>query len=155
MFTFKLEWNTNFFPNDLWIIWSGSIFQSWKFSSNNLFIHELWRLLILAPLFKFFNSLSLWLLLIVKFLFLGCKLFQIKFFYVLFNWSVMDGCIVFTKARWIILDRANNLKTVIFPSSDKFLALHIFNTFSIFASTSWSSRHFQVVYCMNNEFSVF
>ena len=38
LFTFKLEWNTNIFPNDLWAIWSGSIFQPWKFSSNNLFI---------------------------------------------------------------------------------------------------------------------
>ena len=32
LFTFKLERNTNFFPNNLWIIWNGSIFQSWKLS---------------------------------------------------------------------------------------------------------------------------
>ena len=55
LFTFKLEWNTNFFANDLRIIWSGSIFQSWKFSSNNLFIQELWRLLFLAAILTLFN----------------------------------------------------------------------------------------------------
>ena len=44
----------------------------------------------------------------------------------------MEGGIVFTRARRVILDIANELKTVIFPLSDRFLALYSFNTFSIF-----------------------
>ena len=42
---------------------------------------------------------------------LGFNLFQIKLFRILFNWSIMEGSIVFTRARWVILDRANDLKT--------------------------------------------
>ena len=50
-----------------------------------------------------------------------------------FNWSIMEGGIICTRVRWVILDRASDLKTAIFLSSDRFLALHSFNTFSIFA----------------------
>ena len=40
LITCDLEWNTNFFLNDSWIFQSGSVFQSWKISSNNLFIQR-------------------------------------------------------------------------------------------------------------------
>ena len=56
-----------------------------------------------------------------------------KNYSVLFNWSITEGGNIFKRAIWVILDGVNNLKTVIFPSSDRFLVLHSFNTFSIFA----------------------
>ena len=46
----------------------------------------------------------------VEFLILGFNPLQIKFFCVLFNWSIMEGGIVFTRARLVILDIANDLK---------------------------------------------
>ena len=143
MFGGKLQWCTKYFPNDLWIIWSGSIFQAWKFPSKNVFDRELLRLIFLATLLTCFNPLFAYLLLIVKFLILGFNLFQINIFCILFNWFVMEGGVIFTRVRWVILDRPNALKTVIFSSS-KFLQY-----------TLWNTCHSEVVYCMNNEFWVF
>ena len=69
------------------------------------------------------------------FLILGLNRFQIKLFCILFKWSIMKRSIVFARARWVILNRASDLKTVLFLSSDRclFLAHHCFNTFSLFA----------------------
>ena len=54
----------------------------------------------------------------------------------------MEGGIVFIRARLVILDRANDFKTAIFPSSERFVAL----THSEFLQCTFRNPlHFQVV----------
>ena len=58
----------------------------------------------------------------------------------LLNNSIVAVCTVVTKARWIIFERANILKIVIFPRNDKFRIFLIFITFWSFVI--WSKNLF-------------
>ena len=57
--------------------------------------------------------------------------FQINYFCILFNSFVVDVRILVINARWTILDTANALKTMIFPSNVKFRFCHSLRTFSM------------------------
>ena len=57
--------------------------------------------------------------------------FQINSFCILFNSFIVAVGILVINARWTILDIANALKTVTFPSNVKFRIRHSFRTFSM------------------------
>ena len=130
MLTF--EWKIKFFPNFFLIKKVGITFHQCVLVLYNLFIPEHCELVNLFEIWKLLRLPFLWVLNRVECLILGCFWFQIKSFSILFNWSMINGRILVTKARWIIFGIAKVLAIVILPWTVKFLILQILRTFSIF-----------------------
>ena len=84
--------------------------------------------------------------------------FHIKSLCILFSSVITESGKTATEARCMILEIANVLKIVIFPSMVRFLILQIFKTDSIFSISFWNFFLFQVFCCKSNElweFSLF
>ena len=109
-------WNLKFFPKCFSKRKRGIIFQSWKFLSNSLLTHEHCRLVILDEMSTSFKPPLSKLLIRVFSLIFGLLWFQIKSLCILFSSVIVELGKTVTEARCIILEIANVLKIVIFPS---------------------------------------
>ena len=128
----KFEWKIKFFPNFFLIKKAGIIFQQCVVVSYNLFIQEHCKLVNLFGIWTLLRPPFSWVLHRVECFILGYFRFQIKSFWILFNWSMITCGTLVTKARWITFEIAKVLKIVILPWTVKFLILQILRTFSIF-----------------------
>ena len=142
---FELNWNLNYFSRCLCINARDNVFQSCISLSKRSFTYVYWRLLIWCCLFFLFNHhFDNYYTQKIAFIF-GFVLFHIKSFCIFLSWSIVPFQIVLTGARWIILNKAKVLKTVILPSNVKFLRFHNFSKFLEFLS--YFLLESQISYC--------
>ena len=127
----RLEWHLKFISKLDLIKWSVISFRSWKLSSQTcqIVIHEHWATLewmaafLRQPSSKELNRFSCSIL--------EVKLFQMKAFCIFCISSINCFENEIINVRYTILDTANVLKIIIFPSSVIFLILHKLKIFYI------------------------
>ena len=102
------------------------IFHSWTFLSNSLLTHEHCRLVILEGMSTSFKPPLSNLLIRVFSLIFDLLWSQINSLCISFYWVIVELSKTVTEARCIVLEIANVLKIVIFPSRVKFLIIQIF-----------------------------
>ena len=84
----KFEWKIKFFPNFFLIKKAGIIFQQCVVVSYNLFIQEHCKLINLFEIWTLLRPPFSWVFHRVECPILACFRFQIRSFWILFNWSV-------------------------------------------------------------------
>ena len=123
--------------------------------SYNLFIQEHCKLVNLYGIWTLLRPPFSWVLHKAECLILGCFRFQIKSFWILFNWSMVTFATLVTKIMWITFEIAKFLKIVILPWTVRFPNLHVLRTFSIFLISLIKFFSFQFSYYKKNEYLSF
>ena len=149
---FKFYWKIKIFPTFFLIKKVAIIFQQCVMVSYNLFIQEHYKQVNLFGIWTLLRHPFSWVLHRVECLILEYFWFQIKSFWLLFNWSMITCGILVTKVKQITFEIDKVLITVISPWTVKFLILQILRIFSIFLISLIKFSSFSMSYYKKNEY---
>ena len=114
------------------IKWKGISSHSWKLSSYHSFVQEHWRLAIFVFIPTFLRPLAANKLHRVLCIIFGVDWFGRKLFCIFLTSLIICFGTTDVIHKWNMSDKANVLKTIIFPSKVKSLMSHILATFWMF-----------------------